>query len=274
VPRPGTARAVDEPDTPTDFDPAELAMSVRAELKGLPKELANIVGAHVQAAGELLDVDPELAYKHAEAARRRAGRLPVVREAAAETAYSAGHYDVALREFRALRRMQGGDAYLHAMADCERALGRPREALELLTTLDPLTKDLGLRIECLIVEAGIRDDMGQRDESLRLLKAAISRKIGPREAQARLRYAYADLLEQSGRAAEARQWFETAEKLDADGSLDTTDRIAAIDGIVLPQDFTLDEPEEEPASDDDGAPEGESTTDEATAAGAETEETE
>jgi hypothetical protein len=35
----------------------------------------------------LIDEDPELAYRHAEAARRRAARLPVVREAAAETAY-------------------------------------------------------------------------------------------------------------------------------------------------------------------------------------------
>lgn len=103
----------------------------------------------------------EPAYRHAEAARRRAGRLPVVREAAAETAYLSGHYDIALREFRAIRRMNG-DELLPVLADCERALGRHREALELLASLDPGTKKLGLRIERILVEAGIRSDLGQR----------------------------------------------------------------------------------------------------------------
>ena len=62
---------------------------------------------HLVVAGQLIEDDPELAYAHAEAARRRAARLPIVREAAAETAYAAGRYAVALSEFRALRRMTG-----------------------------------------------------------------------------------------------------------------------------------------------------------------------
>jgi hypothetical protein len=104
---------------------------VRAELRGLPKDLAEIVAAHLVVAGRLVDEDPDLAYAHAEAARRRAARLPIVREAAAETAYAAGRYDVALSEFRALRRMTGSPDYLPVMADCERALGRPHNALKL-----------------------------------------------------------------------------------------------------------------------------------------------
>ena len=250
VPRPGTRPAADEPATPTDFEEALLPISVRAELKGLPKDLAAIVGAHILAAGQLIDEDPELAYRHAEAARRRAGRIPIVREAAAETAYAAGHYDVALREYRAIRRMNGGDQYLPVMADCERALGRPRDALQLLESLDPKTKDVGLRIECLLVEAGIRKDLGERGETLRLLQAAIKRKIGPKQSQARLRYAYADILEEDGRVAEARAWFESAERLDADGELDITDRIAAIDGIVLPDDLAVGVWDEAEAGDD------------------------
>ncbi|TRY16647.1 hypothetical protein FOJ82_15815 [Tessaracoccus rhinocerotis] len=258
VPRPGTARAVDEPDTPTDFDSALLPAGVRAELRGLPKELANIVGAHIQAAGELIDVDPELAFKHAEAARRRAGRIPIVREAAAETAYAAGHYDVALREYRAIRRMNGGDEFIPVMADCERALGRPRDALELLASLDPQTKNIGLRIECLLVEAGVRDDLGQRGEAMRLLEEAISHKVGPKLGQARLRYAYAEFLLEEGQQAEARRWFEAAEKLDGESELDVTDRIAAIDGIILPEDFDLDSDEEDApgvAEEDSATPE-------------------
>ncbi|GAB3813765.1 tetratricopeptide repeat protein [Tessaracoccus terricola] len=233
-----------------------LPAGVRAELKGLPKELADIVGAHILAAGELVDSDPELAFKHAEAARRRAGRIPIVREAAAETAYAAGHYDVALREYRAIRRMNGGDEFLPVMADCERALGRPRDALELLASLDPRTKNIGLQIECLLVEAGVRDDLGQRGEAMRLLKTAISHKVGPRLAQARLRYAYAEFLLEEGHSQEARRWFEAAEKLDGEGALDVTDRVAGIDGIVLPDDFEIEQDEhEQPQPPADAVPE-------------------
>ena len=58
------------------------------------------MAAHLVVAGRLID-EPDLAYAHAEAARRRAARLPIVREAAAETAYAAGRFDVALSEYRA-----------------------------------------------------------------------------------------------------------------------------------------------------------------------------
>ena len=252
MPKPGTAPAQNEPPTPDNFDESMLPASVRAELKGLPKDLANTVGAHILAAGELLDVDPELAYRHAEAARRRAGRLPVVREAAAETAYRSGHYDIALREFRAIRRMNGGDELLPVLADCERALGRHREALELLASLDPGTKKLGLRIECILVEAGIRSDLGQRGEAMRLLKAAISHRIGPKLGQARLRYAYADLLEREGRLDAAREWFESAARMDPENQLEVTERLASLDGITLPEDFDLEPvPDEEPETVDE-----------------------
>lgn len=219
-------------------------------MKGLPKELAHTVGAHIFAAGELIDVDPELAYKHAEAARRRAGRLPVVREAAAETAYAAGHFDVALREYRAIRRMSGGDELIPVIADCERALGKPREALETLASIKP--QDAILRAECLLVEAGARDDLGQRDEGLRILKAAISEKMGSRESQARLRYAYANLLEESGKSEPAIHWFNDASGLDDSGDLNTADRIAALEGVTLPDSMDLepDEPEEDGVSED------------------------
>ncbi|MHA6524653.1 tetratricopeptide repeat protein [Tessaracoccus sp. G1721] len=199
------------------------------------------MGAHIWAAGQLVDVDPELAFRHAEAARRRAGRLPIVREAAAETAYAAGEYAVALREFRAIRRMSGGDELIPVIADCERALGRPRDALEVLAELSPKNRDIWLRIECLLVEAGTRADMGQRPEAMRLLQAAISRKVGPPFGQARLRYAYANLLEEAGDLDGAREWFSSAAALDQGTELDTADRIARLDGVVLP-DF---EPEDE-----------------------------
>ena len=52
-------------------------------------------------AGQLIDLDPEAAYQHAQAAVSRAGRVDVVREAAALTAYASGRYEEALREVRA-----------------------------------------------------------------------------------------------------------------------------------------------------------------------------
>ena len=59
----------------------------------LTSEHAEVVGAHLLMAGQLIDTDPELAYAHAEAARRRAARLPITSEAAGETAYAAGDFE-------------------------------------------------------------------------------------------------------------------------------------------------------------------------------------
>jgi tetratricopeptide (TPR) repeat protein len=172
--RPGLVRRENEPPVPEGVDSRSLHASVRAELRGLPKELAEIVAAHLVVAGQLVDEDPELAYAHAEAARRRAARLPIVREAAAETAYAAGRYDVALSEFRALRRMTGTQDYLPVMADCERALGRPHNALKLAREADRVRLDPALRIEMIIVEAGARGDLGQDEEARRILERTVA----------------------------------------------------------------------------------------------------
>ena len=266
--RPGTAPRADEPAPPETFDDKSLPIGVRAELKGLPKDLADKVGAHIWAAGQLIDTDPELAYRHAEAARRRAGRLPVVREAAAETAYAAGEYAVALREFRAIRRMSGGDELLPVIADCERALGRHREALAVLAELDTQTRDINLRIECLLVEAGIRDDLGQRAEAKRLLSSAIDRRIGAPLAQARLRYALADLLEQEGDTIGAHDLFSQAAELDRGAELDISDRLALLDGVVLPDslaDYDDEDDEDDEDSDDDESEDDDSDLDDSDA---------
>jgi tetratricopeptide (TPR) repeat protein len=238
APRPGLARKPDEPPVPEDVDTRVLHRSVRAELRGLPKELGDIVAAHLVVAGQLIDDDPELAYAHAEAARRRAARLPIVREAAAETAYAAGRYDVALSEFRALRRMTGVDDYLPVMADCERALGRPDAALKLAKQARGLTLDPSLRAEMVIVEAGARSDLGQLAEALRILQAAVSGSGFPRQAAARLRFAYADALAHNGSADLSRQWFAAAAKLDHEQETDAQARLDELDGLVIDLDET------------------------------------
>ncbi|MET0693090.1 MAG: hypothetical protein ABWX96_12855 [Propionibacteriaceae bacterium] len=249
-PRPGLARKENEPPIPEGVDTRELHRSVRAELRGLPKDLAEIVASHLVVAGQLIDEDPELAYAHAEAARRRAARLPIVREAAAETAYAAEHFDVALSEFRALRRMTGTHDYLPVMADCERALGRPQAALKLAKESHRYDLDPSQKVEMTIVEAGARADLGQNPEAMRILKAAIDSftEAGEeaRMPKARLRYAYADSLLAAGKEAEARKWFVVAAKLDRDEETDAQARVDELDGLRI--DFDPDAEDEEPSA--------------------------
>lgn len=195
----------------------------------------------------LVSEDPELALEHAQAARRRAPRLAVVREATGEAAYACGQFAIALQEFRTLRRLRGGDDYLPAIADCERALGKPQAALRLVKeglAADPAAP---LAVELRLVEAGARRDLGQAEEARRLLRAEVERlgPRGPKVARARLRYAYADLLEEAGESDLAEEWFLAAAALDADGQTDAEERAAALQGVML----TLGEDEEELAED-------------------------
>lgn len=215
-------------------------------------------------AGNLIDVDPELAYAHAEAARRRAARLPITREAAAETAYAAGDYPTALNEFRALRRMVGGADYLPAMADCERAMGRTQAALKLVREGLAGDPEVPAVVELRLVEAGVRSDLGQQAEALRLLRNEIEQlgSRGTKLARARLRYGYADLLERTGQGDQAERWFDSVIRLDPDGSTDAVDRLAALRGLVI--DF--DESDDDFEDDEPSAEEGPDTRAESSAA--------
>ena len=244
------------------MDLRDLPRGVRAELRGLSPEIAQIVGAHLLKAGELIDTDPQLAHAHAEAARRRAARLSVTREATAEAAYAAGEYQVALAELRALRRMNGGNEFIAVMADCERALGHPDKALKLIKEGLAEQPEFRQRVELRLVEAGARLDLGQEAEALRLLKHEIeaSSGKGSRAARASLRYGYADLLEHTGDADGAERWFAAAAALDEEGVTDAGDRVSALQGLVLEVDEEAllgDEPEiaGDDAEEETGAPE-------------------
>src|SRR4029078_4492905 len=67
----------------------ELDRSVAQQLRGLPEKLAARVARHLVAAGLWMGEDPETAYQHTLAARARAARSAVVREACGEAAYAA-----------------------------------------------------------------------------------------------------------------------------------------------------------------------------------------
>jgi len=202
---------------------------VRAQLKGLPEKLAARVARHLAAAGIYIDQEPELAYQHAMAARARAPRLAVVREAAGEAAYAAGHYAEALAELRAAKRMNGATAYLPIMADCHRALGKPAEALRLAKSPSVAGFAPEAKAEMTIVEAGARRDLGQFDAALRTLELAPLMSKSRAAWVVRLRYAYADTLAAAGRPQDALTWFHRTHAIDAEELTDAAERAAALE---------------------------------------------
>jgi tetratricopeptide (TPR) repeat protein len=228
-PRTKDQQEYDGPDLPEEITGAELDRSVSSQLKGLPEKLASRVARHLAAAGLLIDEDPETAYRHTLAARARAPRLAVVREAAGEAAYAAGHYAEALADLRAAKRMNGVTAYLPMMADCHRALGQPEQAIKLAKSPSVAGFPAAAKAEMTIVEAGARRDMGQLDAALRTLELAPLTSKSREPWVVRLRYAYADTLESAGREADALAWFHRTDAIDGDQLTDAADRADALE---------------------------------------------
>jgi hypothetical protein len=223
-PRTADQERYDGPPLPEEITGRELDRSVSAQLKGLPDKLALRVARHLAAAGLLIDSDPETAYQHTLAARARASRLAVVREATGEAAYAAGHYAEALAELRAAKRMNGATDYLPIMADCQRALGHPEQALKLAKSPSVANFSAPAKAEMTMVEAGARRDMGQLDAALRTLELAPLQSKSREPWVVRLRYAYADTLEVAGRETEALAWFHRTHAIDSQELTDAADR--------------------------------------------------
>lgn len=219
----------DGPPLDDSITGAELDRSVRQQLRGLPEKLAARVARHLVAAGQLLEEDPKTAYEHTLAARARAARVAIVREACGEAAYAAGEYADALSELRAAKRMNGAIDYLPVMADCERALGRPEKALALAKSpaVENLPQDL--QAEMTIVEAGARRDMGDLDAAVRTLENAPLRSKSREAWVVRLRYAYADTLLAAGRAEDALAWFHRTVAIDGEELTDAVERAADLE---------------------------------------------
>ena len=215
----------DGPDLDPDITGKELDHNITQQLRGLPEKLANRVARHLVAAGLLLETDPETAYQHTLAARARAARIAVVREACGEAAYAAGHYAEALSELKAAKRINGSQEYLPVMADCERALGRPDRALALAHNPAVAHLEPHLKAEMTIVEAGARRDQGQLDAALRTLENAPLRNKTHADWVVRLRYAYADTLHAAGRTPEALEWFHRTIAIDNNHTTNAEQRI-------------------------------------------------
>jgi hypothetical protein len=207
----------------------ELDRNVSQQLRGLPEKLAARVARHLVAAGVLLESDPTTAYQHTLAARARAARIAVVREACGEAAYAAGEFAEALSELRAAKRMNGSQDYLAVMADCERALGRPDRALALARNPAVANFEPALKAEMTIVEAGARRDLGELDAAVRTLENAPLRSQSREDWVVRLRYAYADTLLAAERREDALEWFHRTVGVDSEQITDAAERVAELE---------------------------------------------
>jgi tetratricopeptide (TPR) repeat protein len=219
------------PRLPDAISAQQLDPEARAQLNSLPNDLADSVARYLVAAG--MAEDPEQGHLYAQAARRLAARVGVVREACGIAAYRTERWAEALSELRAARRMTGRDDYLPLMADCERALGRLDRALALIREADVGKLDRATQIELRIVESGIRRDQGLADAAVLALQVPELTSGRLRPWSARLFYAYADALVAAGRPDEARDAFADAAAADPDGETDAADRLDELDGVEL-----------------------------------------
>ena len=201
----------DDPEIPEGVKDSDLDRIARNELKTLAKDNAEGVAQHLVMAARLIEDDPELAHRHALSAARRAGRIGVVRETLAITAYATGDFALALRELRTYRRITGRDDQLPMMVDSERGVGRPEKALELGRSVPKSTLPVPVQVELAIAMSGARLDLGQPEAAL------VELEIPQLDASTAFSYSpalfesYASVLEELGRAEEAEEWYARAD---------------------------------------------------------------
>lgn len=215
------------PVIPDDVTPKQLDRVALNELKTLSKENQEGVARHLVMAARLIETDPQLAHQHAISAARRAGRIGVVRETLAITAYAIEEYALALRELRTYRRITGRDDQLPMMVDSERGLGRPERALELGRSVPRASLPVAVQVELAIAMSGARLDLGNAVAALDELQIP---QLDPSTAYSyspALFDAYATVLEELGRESEAAEWFARAD-VAADAIKDDDDDIVEI----------------------------------------------
>jgi len=157
-------------------------------------------------AARTIDEDPALAHRHALAAERRAGRVPVVRETVAITAYQIGDFALALRELRTYRRMSGSLEHVALEVDSERGLERPARGLELGRGVDRSAMSAAARAALAIAMSGARLDLGEPERALEELGAVDAQPDRAFSWSAGLFHAYAEVLAELGRDEESARW--------------------------------------------------------------------
>lgn len=220
------------PEIPEDVTARDLDKVARNELKTLSKENAEEVARHLVMAARLIEDDPSLAHQHALSAERRAGRIAIVRETLAITAYAIGDFALAIRELRTYRRISGSNNELPLMVDSERGVGRPARALEVGRSVDRGTLPVDVQVSLAIAMSGARLDLEQPEAALTELEIP---QLTPDRAfsySPDLFYAYAEVLDELGRRDEAATWRDRAERAEiALGEADGADHGETIDVV-------------------------------------------
>lgn len=209
-PSQGYRPAKSSPDIDTDVTGKELENWTLRALRQLEPQNAETVAKHMVMVGRYLEIDPDFALEHAKAAGQRAGRIGVVREVVGIAAYAAEDFELCLRELRTHRRISGASDHLALMVDCERALGRIEKALTLSEEAREEDVPAAVRSEVAIVVSGIHRDAGDLPKAIKALEIP---ELNPKRGfdySPRLFGAYADLLEEAGRAKEATRWARLA----------------------------------------------------------------
>jgi tetratricopeptide (TPR) repeat protein len=230
------------PRIPDSITEDQLDRDVREELGGLSFDRAATVGRYLVAAE--LASDTEQAYRYAQAAKKLAARVGIVREVSGVAAYKSGRWAEALSELQAGRRMTGRNDYLPLMADSERGLGRLDHALDLVHSAEAKRLPRASQIELRIVESGIRRDQGLADAAVLALEVPELTDGKQRPWSARLFYAYGEALIAAGRSDAAREAFSRAVVADEDEQTDALARLDELDGITV-QDLEDDEDEDD-----------------------------
>ncbi|KTS64866.1 hypothetical protein NS206_06500 [Microbacterium testaceum] len=229
--RPPQDRRERGPEIPEEITAWDLPGAARNELKTLSKDNAENVARHLAMAARLIDEEPELAHQHALAASRSAGRVGVVRETVAITAYAVGDFALALRELRTHRRITGSDEQLPLIVDSERGVGRPDRALEEGRAVDRMTLSVPVRVQLAIAMSGARLDLGQTDRALQELDIPEADPDRAFEWSPALFSARAAVLEELGRHDEAAEWERRAQI--ASDALDAASGVADREVIVV-----------------------------------------
>ncbi len=233
--RPSGSRPDSKPNGPEDFrdglgdiDVSILPRDVVADLEVLSPGVKARVERWLAAARLALEEDPLQAYEYAQEAGRIGGRSSVVREAVGVAAYQAGEFAAARKDLQAARRIGGRDDLIPLIADCERALGNPRKAVDLANSDEAKRLRGETQAELLLVASGARLDMDQTNAAVSLLRGPCSNTPANAAWASRIYYGYGEALLANGDAETAREWFVKAAGAD---QLGTTDAMERVDGI-------------------------------------------
>jgi tetratricopeptide (TPR) repeat protein len=134
-----------------------------------------------------------------------------------------------LTELQAYRRISGRHDHNHVIADCQRALGHPDKAVELV---QEALRDRGVALEVkaegIVVASSALADLGRFDEALAMLRRAKTDAEVGRDPALRIWYVTGDVLQRAGRPAEALAEFRKVARHDA-MAFDVPERIAALE---------------------------------------------